>query len=118
MQTLNASLCLTHYLENNQTCPSHESLLPHLEAERDQHRLDLKALERLEEGEEVALGWRSEFLYRDGFNLAAADRDLVADDAGGPAAPVPIGGPFAVAWRNYMKSVFQKGKMYKNSCRP
>ena len=115
MQTLNASLRLTHYLENNQTFPSHEDLLPHLEAEQDQHRLDLKALE---EGGEVALGWRSEFLYRDRFNLAAADKDLVADGPAGPAAPAPIGGPFAVAWRNYMKSVFQKGFMYRLSCKP
>ena len=62
---------------------------------------------------------RSEFLYRSRFNLAAADRDLVADDAGGPAAaPLPMGGPFAVAWRNYMKSIFKKGFMYRLSCKP
>jgi hypothetical protein len=61
---------------------------------------------------------RSEFLYRNRFNLAAADRNLVADDVAAPAAPVPVGGPFALAWRNYMKSVFKKGFMYRLSCKP
>ena len=61
---------------------------------------------------------RSEFIYRDRFNLSAADRDLVADNAGGPVVPAPQGGPFALAWRHYMKSVFQKGFMYRVSCSP
>ena len=60
MPPLNASLRLTHYLENNQALPSHEDLLPNLEAEREQHRVDLQAMERLEGDEEVALGWRSD----------------------------------------------------------
>ena len=58
MQTLNAGLRLERYMENNQAFPSHEELLPNLEAEREQHRADLGALETEEEGEEVALGWR------------------------------------------------------------
>ena len=43
--------------------------------------------------------------------------DLLED---GPRdAPVaPVGGPFASAWRNYIKSVFKKGLMYKLSCNP
>ena len=57
-------------------------------------------------------------LYRDRFNLSAADRDLVADDDVAPVVPAPLGGPFALAWRNYMKSVFQKGFMYRVSCNP
>ena len=61
---------------------------------------------------------RSEFIYRDRFNLSAAHRDLVADDPRGPPAPAPVGGPFAAAWRNYMKPVFQKGFMYRLSCKP
>ena len=61
---------------------------------------------------------RSEFLYRERFNLSAAERHLVAEDPGAPAAVVPPGGPFALAWRNYMKSVLKKGFMYKFSCRP
>ena len=53
IEFLNATLRLMHYLENNQTFPSSENLLPHLQAERAQHRLSLAAV-----GEDVALGWR------------------------------------------------------------
>ena len=37
-----------------------------------------------------------------------------------PAGPAPpaFGGPFVGAWRNYIKTVFKKGFMYKLSCRP
>ena len=35
-----------------------------------------------------------------------------------PAAPAAPGGTFAVAWRNYMKTVFAKGYFYKVSCCP
>ena len=57
-------------------------------------------------------------LYRQRFNLSAIDRRLVADDVAVVAGANPVGGPFAVAWRNYMKSMFQKGHMYRISCRP
>ena len=60
---------------------------------------------------------RSEYLFRDRLNLRAEDRNLLAEDLAAPI-PVPVGGPFAVAWRNYMKSVFKKGFMYQLSCRP
>ena len=54
-------------------------------------------------------------IYRLRFNLGANDHDLVAEAA--PDAPVgPVGRPFALAWRNYIKSVFKKGHMYKLSC--
>ena len=62
---------------------------------------------------------RSEFVYRTRFNLSNEDRDLVADVV--PIAPLAHGahgGPFAVAWRNYIKSMFQKGYMYRLSCKP
>ena len=60
-------------------------------------------------------------MYRERFNLGAAHRDLLADEA--PLAPAASalaapGGLFALAWRNYMKSVFQKGFMYRLSCNP
>ena len=37
-----------------------------------------------------------------------------------PAGPAPhaVCGPFVGAWRNYIKTVFKKGFMYKLSCRP
>ena len=84
MQTLNASLRLVHYLEHNQTLPDSETLLEHLEAERRQHKMALEAVD-----EDVALGWRSEFLYKDRFKLSADDHDLVAGDAVAPVVPAP-----------------------------
>ena len=57
-------------------------------------------------------------IYRDRFNLSAADRHLVVEEVAAPGAPVPVGGPFAGAWRNYLKSVFKKGFMYKLSSSP
>ena len=68
--TLNASLRLQHHLENNQVFPSHEDLLPHLHAGRTHHKL---ALEVLEADEDIALGWRSEAIYRARFNLSQED---------------------------------------------
>ena len=45
IHTLNATLRLVHYMENNQNFPSMEDLLPNLDAERQQHRLALEALD-------------------------------------------------------------------------
>ena len=55
MHTLNASLRMQFYLENNAAWPTMENLLPHLQAEREQHRVEMAALR--DDGE-VALGWR------------------------------------------------------------
>ena len=112
IQTLNALLRMMFYLEHNQTFPSDEDLLPHLEAERAEHRLAERAVDP-----GVARGWRSEFLYRDRFNLSGTDGDLVADGAAAGAPAVP-GGPFIVAWRSYLKNVLQKGSMYRASLKP
>ena len=59
-------------------------------------------------------------VYRERFNLSAQHRDLVDDGAPDAPAPAPAvpGGPFALAWRNYIKSVFAKGYMYRLSCKP
>ena len=59
-------------------------------------------------------------VYRERFNLSAQHRDLVDDGAPDALAPAPAvpGGPFALAWRNYIKSVFAKGYMYRLSCKP
>ena len=62
---------------------------------------------------------RSSFIFRERFNLSGQLRDLLEDGApDAPVAPAGHGGPFAVAWRNYMKSVFTKGFMYRLSCKP
>ena len=57
-------------------------------------------------------------MYRERFNLAGAHRDILADGVpSAPSAPAP-GAPFAVALRNYIKSVFRRGFMYRLSCKP
>ena len=53
LQSLNATLRLRHSLENNQTFPSHEELLPNLKAEAQEHRISLSLLD-----DDVAVGWR------------------------------------------------------------
>ena len=85
VQTLNATLRLMHHLENNQTFPDIEDLLGHLEDERLQHKLAMEVAD----DDDVALGWKSEFLYRERFNLSAFDRDLVAGDDVAPVVPAP-----------------------------
>ena len=50
-----------HYMEHNQTFPNDEKLFEHLEAERLEHKLAMQAL--TDDGD-VALGWKSEFIYR------------------------------------------------------
>ena len=52
---LHPSLRLQHYIENNQSLPSFEDLLPHLQAERGNHRMSLEALVA---DEDVAVGRR------------------------------------------------------------
>ena len=66
-------------------------------------------------GEELL---RSEFLFRDRFNFSEDLGRLVADDAGAMGGPLAPGGPFAVASRNNLKSVFKKGFMHTVSCSP
>ena len=53
LQALNGTLRLMHYLENNQAFPSHDELLPHLHAERLDHKFSMEALEA-----DVPAGWR------------------------------------------------------------
>ena len=115
LQSLNATLRLMHYMEHNQTFPDDMDLLEHLEAERMEHKL---AMQALTDDDEVALGWRSEFMYRKRFNLAVQDADLLVEFD--PAVPHghDHGSPFVLAWRNYMKLVFQKGFMYRLSINP
>ena len=57
-------------------------------------------------------------MFQDRFNLASADRNLLVEDVPAGPAPHAVGGPFVAAWRNYIKTVFKKGFMYKLSCRP
>ena len=62
---------------------------------------------------------RPEFIFRERFNLSADLRDVLQDGApDAPVVPAGHGSPFAQAWRNYIKSMFQKGFMYRVSCNP
>ena len=60
---------------------------------------------------------RSRQIYCARFNLASADHAIIAD-VGPAVAPVVVGPVFASSFRNYIKSVFQKGYMYTLSCQP
>ena len=53
LQTLNASLRMTHYMEHHQALPTHDELLPHLRAEMKHLKLSLEALD-----DDIAAGWR------------------------------------------------------------
>ena len=57
-------------------------------------------------------------MYRERFNLSSANLDLLHEAPVAPAALAVSGSPFAVAWRNYIKLMFQKGFMYRVSCKP
>ena len=65
----------------------------------------------------IALGWRREFIYRERLGLSSRDSDLIVDGPPVHVAPA-VAASSAVAWRNYLKLVFQKGFMYRISYRP
>ena len=115
VHTLNATLRIMHYLEQNRCFPTHEDLLPHLRAEQQSHNV---ILENIEAEEVIALGWRREFIYRERLGLSSRDSDLIVDGPPVHVAHAVAASSFAVAWRNYLKLVFQKGFMYRISYRP
>ena len=109
---MNALLKLRCYLESNQGFPGPDELDPHLLAEHAEHRAALRAVQ---DEEHVALGYRTSYTYLQRFNLGGHRPDILI----GPApAPVVPGSPFVIAWRNYIKTVFQKGFLYRLSCKP
>ena len=115
LHSLNSCLRLTHYLEHN-AFPRFEDLTPHLHAEAQAHKV---ALESLTDEGEVAAGWRSEFIYRERLGLSPQEAGLIVEDPRGHVAPHAISGSaFAVAWRNYVRSVLRKGFMYRISQKP
>ena len=57
-------------------------------------------------------------MFRERFNLSSSLEDLLEGARDALAAPAAPGGPYALAWRNYIKSVFQKGRMHNMSCNP
>ena len=72
--SLNAILKLRHFLENNQTFPQFQELLPHLQAEAQEQRVNLQALEH---DPEVASGWKRDLLDRSRLGLSPSDFNLL-----------------------------------------
>ena len=60
----------------------------------------------------------SELNVRERFNRSAADRYIVVEEVVALGALVLVGGIVVGAWRNYWKSVFKKGFVYKLSASP
>ena len=115
VHTLNASMRLTHDLEHN-PFPMHDDLREHLQAEANDHKVSLEAISATAD---IALGWRSEFLYRQRLGLSQNESHLIAADPRGHVPPHAITGSlFTTAWRNSVRSVLQKGFMFRISQRP
>ena len=57
---------------------------------------------------------RSEFIWRDRLNLRAENHRLLAV----PVGHAPASHGFEAAWRNYVKSLFCRGNIFKLSCNP
>ena len=108
--SLNAILKLRHFLENNQTFPQFQELLPHLQAEAQEQRVNLQALEN---DLDVASCWKRDLLYRNRLGLSPNDFELLAQAP--PLAPGVVAPAFAVAWRNYIKQLFKTGFMFRLS---
>ena len=109
VHSLNATLRLAHFQEHNQW-PFHEDLEGRLQSEAEEHRI---ALQDLKDEDQVAPGWRSEFLYRTRLGLSPEAGHLLIADPRDPLAPPAVAGrPFAEAWRNYINQIFNKGFVY------
>ena len=61
---------------------------------------------------------RSEFLHRERLGLSGSQISLENEGVAHLAPPANAGNPFQVAWRNYIKTVFKKGFMFKLSISP
>ena len=78
----------------------------------DENRVVFTLVHRMERESELCM---------DRFNLPGTWHDPEHEFAPGPPAPAaaaPVGGPWATAWRNYIKTVFKKGHFYTISCNP
>ena len=115
MHSLNACLRLSHFHDHNHW-PLHADLEHHMHFEVQEHR---QALEDLNEEDQIAPGWCSKVIYRNRLGLSPeAGRLLMADPRDHVAPHAVAGRPFAEAWRNYIKSMLQKGFMYRISQAP
>lgn len=78
----------------------------------NENRVVLTLVHRMEREVELCL---------DRFNLPSTWHDPEHEFAPVPPAPAaaaPVGGPWATAWRNYIKTVLKKGHFYTISCNP
>ena len=90
-----------------------EELTPHSQAAAQEHKVNRQALEH---DDEVAIGWRREYLYRNRLGLTASDFNLLTQAP--PLAPGVVAPAVVVAWRNYIKQVFNQGFMFRLSMFP
>ena len=73
---MNAAVRLTHYLERNRF-PNSDDLKEHLEHAARDHT---QALENLGDEDEVARGWRSEFIFRGRLGLSPDMHGLIDEE--------------------------------------
>ena len=107
MQSLNATLKLQRFLElNGGTFPPIATIGEYFEAERKEFNWSLKDLE---DNDDIAKGWRYEFLFRRRLNLSHDDEILL--DPRPPAPPVR-GNTYNLAWRNYFRTVLKRGHWF------
>ena len=88
MHSLNASLRLTHFQDHNHW-PLHEDLEDHLHFEAQEHR---QALQDLDVEDDIAPGWRNEFIYRNRLGLSPEAGRLLMADPRDPVAPHAVAG--------------------------
>ena len=103
LMNLNATLKVSRYLEcHDYEFPPSSILEEYVVAEAK----ELKNLYLIEDVDEVAKGWRFEFLFRKRFNLSPDEQSLLD-----PPPPVPpvVGSSYNLAWRNYFRSIFKRG---------
>ena len=81
---MNASLRLRHYTESNQAFPTDDELLPHLQAEAMQHKLDLASV-----SDDVAPGWRSSCCTAEQIARPPRCKARPGPDTRPPACPGP-----------------------------
>ena len=108
LMTMNATLKVTRYLEgHDREFPEANILDEYLVAETKELRWGTNAID--EDGDEIAKGWRFEFLFRKRFNLSP---DEAIEMEPPPPVPPVVGNDYNRAWRNYFRSVLKRGHWF------
>ena len=105
MKQLNAQLAVRAWLQQHHDLPSHEDLIPYIDAVQEDAR---RRYAIVAAGEAVAEGHRAEHLYLERFNLTAADAVCL-----GARRHARTSAPSATtAFRNYFAGVLSPGSFY------